>query len=165
MNTYAKLISETQIDRNAPRRAEINGRAVTGELPEDYLATLGFYPLDETPMPEARDGWHYEARYALTCSRIVQSWVEVENPPAPPRTFSKYKLKLAIADAGLLSQFEALLSSVEVRPGYSGAAAFADAVTLDEDNLKFAEAVAAVKQTFGLTDEQVEAILASSVAE
>lgn len=165
---YAKYISETTIDRNIPRRAEWQGRTVVGDitivpgLPE----SLGLLPFDATPMPEepAPAGSHYEARYSVIDERIGQTWVAVEDPPAPPRTFSKFKLKLAIADAGFLSEFEQLLASVEVKPGYSGASAFSDAVTLDEDHPKFEEAVAAVKQTFGLTDEQIEAILAASVA-
>lgn len=172
-NPYAKYVSETQIDRNIPRRAEWQGRVVVGDittvpgLPE----SLGFLPLEETPEPSepAPAGSHYEPRYALDDEEeptaITQTWVAAEDPPAPPRTFSKFRLKLAIADAGFLQQFEQLLAAVEVKPGYSGAAAFADAVTLDEDHPKFAEAVAAVKQTFGLTDEQIEAILAASVAE
>ena len=164
---YARLISETAIDRNPPRHARLpDGRTVAGELPADYLASLGYHPLDEAQRPseDPAAGTHWEARYALDGGDVVQSWVQVENPPPPPRTFSKFRLKLAIASAGFLPQFEQLLASVEVLPGYSGAAAFADAVTLDEDNEKFKDAVKAVKSQFGLTDEQVEEILAASVA-
>ena len=165
---YARLISETAIDRNPPRHARLpDGRTVSGELPADYLATLGYHPLDEAPRPseDPAAGTHWEPRYALAEGRVAQSWIEVPDPPAPPRTISKFKLKLAIASAGFLPQFEQLLASVEVLPGYSGAAAFADAVTLDEDHPKFRDAVAAVRERFGLTAEEVEAILAASVAE
>ena len=164
---YAKFISETTLDRNIPRRAEWQGRVVIGDittipgLPE----SLGFLPLDETPMPEqpAPEGSHYEPRFSVIDERIAETWVAVQDPPPPPRTFSKFKLKLAIAGAGFLSQFEQMLAQVEVLPGYTGAAAFADAVTLDEDHPKFAAAVALAKQEFGLTDEQVEEILTNSV--
>ena len=168
MTIYAKLLSETSIDKNPPRSAVIDGAFVCGTLPEPYLNSQGWYRLVETPMPTARDGYHYEFRFAYddesAPTAILKNWVEVQNPPDPPRTFSKYKLKLAIADAGFLAEFEQLLASVEVRPGYSGAKAFADAVTLDEDNEKFNDAVKAVKQAFGIPDAQVETILAASVA-
>ena len=164
---YAKLISETAIDRNPPRHARLpDGRTVSGELPADYLATLGYHPFDESPRPseDPAAGTHWEPRYALADGRIAQSWAQVPDQPAPPRTISRFKLKLAIAQAGLLGSFTQLLSGVQVAPGYTGADAFADAVTLDEDNPKFKDAVAAAKQAFGLTDEDVERILAASVA-
>lgn len=169
MNTYqfAKFISETQIDTNLPRRAVWQGREYVGDLStiEGLPQFLGYFPLVTPVQPEPREGYHYEARYTDDGDRIVTSWVEAENPPPPPRTFSKFKLKLAIANAGFLAQFEQMLAQVEVLPGYSGAAAFADAITLDEDHPKFAAAVVLAKQEFGLTDEQVEEILAESVAE
>lgn len=166
---YAKFVSETQIDRNIPRRAEWQGQTIVGDittvpgLPE----SLGFLPLDETPMPEqpAPEGSHYEPCFSVIDERIAETWVAVPDPPPPPRTFSKFRLKLAIANAGFLPQFEAMLGEVEVLPGYSGAAAFSDAVTLDEDHPKFAAAVELAKMQFGLTDEQIETILAASVAE
>ena len=80
--TYAKIISETTIDRNPPRRATINGREVTGELPADYLATLGYLPFDETPVPsvEPAQGKHWESRYAEAEGRVAQSWTQVDDP-------------------------------------------------------------------------------------
>lgn len=168
-NPYAKFVSETRIDRNVPREAMWNGSTIRGDittvpgLPE----SLGFLLFDATPQPEqpAPEGSHYEPRYSVIDERVAETWVAVPDPPPPPRTFSKFKLKLAIANAGFLPQFEQMLAQVEVLPGYTGAAAFADAVTLDEDHPKFAAAVSLAKTEFGLTDEQVEAILAASVAE
>ena len=166
---YAHLINQTTISTNPPRSAIIDGAQVVGDLPEPYLNTQGWYRLETTPAPDTQDGYHAEPRYAYdseeTPTRIVQSWEVVQDAPPPPRTISKFKLKLAIASKGFLAQFEQLLASVEVLPGYSGAAAFADAVTLDEDNPKFVSAVEIVKTEFGMTDEQIEAILAASVAE
>ena len=170
MNTYeyAKFVSETQINTNVPREAVWQGRTYTGDLSTipGLLESLGWKLVRRPQAPDdPREGYHYEQRYADGEDGIQVSWVEVEDPPPPPRTFSKFKLKLAIANAGFLAQFEQMLAQVEVLPGYSGAAAFADAITLDEDHPKFAAAVAMAKQEFGLTDEQVEAILAASVAE
>lgn len=162
---YARLISETRIDTNAPRSAVIDGSTVCGLLPEDYLNGIGWYRLDESPMPEPREGYHFEARYAVADGRIVQSWAEVQDPPPPPRVFSKLKLKGAIATAGLLPAFKELLAGMEVAPGYSAQEAFDDAVNLSEAHPKFADAVAVAKQILPVTDEQIEAILAASGAD
>ena len=166
---YAKLISNTQIDRNPPREATIDGAQVVGELPEAYLNSQGWYRLETTPAPEPQDGYHAEPRYAYdsdeTPTRIVQSWEVVQDPPPPPRVFSKLKLKGAIATAGLLPAFKELLSGMEVAPGYTAKEAFDDAVNLSEAHPKFADAIAVAKQTLPVTDEQIEAILAASVAD
>lgn len=156
---YAKLpdgVTESQIH--------------TVTQPDDYttaedLLRKGFLPLHYTDKPADEPGVVFVPWYRIADGSVVQFWVSTPAPPPPPRTFSKYRLKLAIADAGFLSEFTQMLESVEVKPGYSGADAFADAVTLDEDNAKFAEAVALAKTEFGLTDAQVEAILAASIAE
>ena len=167
MTIYAQLISETQIRRDAPRVATIDGTLVTGELPESYLNSLGWYRLRETPAPAPAEGCHVERRYAYddagAPTAVVESWIEVQNPPPPPRTFSKIKLKGAIAEAGLLDEFKAMLETVEVKPGYTAAEAFADAVTLDEDHPDFKDAVARAQRELGIPPEQVKAILSASV--
>jgi len=165
---YARIISETRIDTNAPRSAVIDGSTVCGQLPEDYLNSIGWYRLDELPGPNPRDGYHLEPRYAYddeAPTKIEQSWVEVEDPPPPPRVFSKLRLKSAIATAGLLPAFKDLLAGMEVAPGYSAQEAFDDAVNLSEAHPRFVEAVDIAKQVLAVTDEQVESILAASVAE
>ena len=160
-NPYAKLISETAIDRNVPRYATWNGSTVCGDitiipgLPE----SLGFLPFDETPAPEPREGYHEEARYAVADGRIVQSWVEVENPPPPPRVFSKRKLYRALSAAEVWTPAKAYMEQAGCWEDWEYA------TTLDEDDPLLVAAVAALKTQLGLTDEQVEAILAASVAE
>ena len=42
---YAKIINEYTIDLDVPKKAVIDGSLVTGELPEDYLKSIGFYPF------------------------------------------------------------------------------------------------------------------------
>lgn len=163
--TYAKLISETAIDRNPPRSAVIGGAQVVGELPETYLNSQGWYRLDATaPAPEPQDGYHAEPRYAYDSdeapTRIVQSWEVVQDVPPPPRSLSKVKLMRALKLKELWAPVKAFIAASED---------YADewelSTTLDEDNVLIVSAVAALKQQLGLTDEQVEAILAASVAE
>ena len=166
---YAHIINQNTISTNPPRQAVIGGAQVVGELPEAYLNSQRWYRLETTPAPDTQDGYHAEPRYAYDSdeapTRIVQSWVEVADPPAPPRVFSKLKLKGAIATAGLLPAFKEMLSGMEVAPGYTAKEAFDDAVNLSEAHPKFADAVAVAKQILPVTDEQIEAILAASVAD
>ena len=160
---YARIISETRIDTNAPRSAVIDGSTVCGLLPEDYLNSIGWYRLEETPMPEPREGYHFEARYAYDSAeaptRVVRSWAEVQDPPPPPRSLSKRKLYRALGAAGI---WEGAKSYMEQAGCWED---WQYATTLDEDDPLIVAAVAALKQSLGLTDEQVEAILAASVAE
>ena len=160
---FARLISETKIDTNPPRSAVIDGSTVCGQLPEDYLNSIGWYRLEETPAPEPREGYHYEARYAYDSAeeptRVVRSWAEVQDPPAPPRSLSKRKLYRALGAAGIWEGAKSYMESAGCWEDWQYA------TTLDEDDPLIVAAVAALKQSLGLTDEQVEAILAASVAE
>lgn len=161
--TYARLISETRIDTNAPRSAVIDGSTVCGLLPEDYLNSIGWFRLEETPMPEPREGYHFEARYAYDSAeaptRVVRSWAEVQDPPPPPRSLSKRKLYRALGAAGIWEGAKSYMESAGCWEDWQYA------TTLDEDDPLIVAAVAALKAQLGLTDEQVEAILAASVAE
>jgi hypothetical protein len=160
-NPYAKYISETAIDRNLPRHAKWQGRVVVGNitavpgLPE----SLGFLPLSETPAPETvREGFHWEARYAVADGHIVQSWVEVEDPPAPPRVFSKRKLYRALAAAEVWAPAKAYMEQAGCWEDWEYA------TTLDEDDPLLVSAIGALKTQLDLSAEQVEEILANSVA-
>ena len=162
--TYAKLISATQIDRNAPRSAVINGALVVGQLPEPYLNSQGWYRLETTPAPDTQDCYHAEARYAYDSDEaptaIVQSCVEVEDPPPPPRVFSKLKIIEKADEIGLATELiEMLRGNALLYEKWSAA------VNLREDNASFASGLALVKTATGLTDEQIAGILDACVAD
>lgn len=159
MTTYAKLISPTSIRRDVPRSAYIDGRFVCGSLPRDYLATLGWYPLVETPAPAPDEGCHVEPRYAVEGGEIRQSWAQVENPPPGPRVFSKLKIVSALMAANLWDQAKAYIEGAGLYDLYLAA------VTFREDNPYFAQGLAALQAALGVPDVQVEEILAASVAD
>ena len=157
MARYGKFFTENTVDAE-----DIIATTDGGEYTDAVLREAGFYPIvtvGDTDNPnrsvsyslvEDEDGGHIEERFVAISTH---------------RTISKYKLKLAIAQAGLLQQFTAMLAQVEVAPGYMGDEAFKDASTLDEDHPKFKDAVQLVKTQFGMTDEEVGRILAASVAD
>lgn len=158
--TYAKLINETAIDRSPPRRTTIDGALVVGDLPADYLATLGYYPLDESaPEPTPPDGYHAEPRYAYhhdeTPTRIVRSWALVADPPPPPVDYSKRKLYRVFLARGVWPQVKAWMESQGVWEDWEYA------TTLASDDPLMATAIPAIQQLMGLTDEEMAEILQS----
>lgn len=163
MSRYARYVSETQIDTTLPRKAVWNGCVIVGDittipgLPE----SLGLMPFDEVPPPEqpAPTGSHYEPRYSVIDERIAETWVAVADPPPTPRVFSKRKLYRALSAAEVWTPARAYMESAGVWEDWEFA------TTLDEDDPLIVAAIAALKQQLGLTDEQVEIILAASVAE
>ena len=161
---HAKLINQTAISTNPPRSATIDGRLVTGDLPEPYLNSQGWYRLVETPMPTARDGYHYEFRFAYddesAPTAILKNWVEVQNPPDPPRSFSKVKLMRALKARSLWVPVKAFIAASE-----DYADEWALSTTLDEDNDLIKDAIKTLKQQLSMTDAEVEEILAASVAD
>lgn len=162
---YAKRISERKIDINPPRTAVIDGMVVCGRLPEPYLNSLGYYALDDTAVPGTPDdGCHLEARYNYDDdehpTKVVLSWVSVEDPPAPPRSLSKRNLMNALKSRNLWTAVKGYMQSTDDLWEQWEAS-----TTLDEDEDLVKDAVTALKASLGLTDEQVEAIMAESEAE
>lgn len=84
---------------------------------------------------------------------------------ATPRTFSKIRLKIAIAKLGKLQALETWLASIEVAPGYSALAAWNDAQVIQDDFEGFKTIYAAAKLALDVTDEQAEALLAQCLAD
>lgn len=160
--TYAKIISETAIDRNPPRSAVIGGRRVSGQLPAPYLAALGYYPLDESPAPAEppAPGMHWEARYALAVGRVAQTWAQVADPPPAPRSLSKVRLMRALKERQLWTAVKAFIQSSE-----SLADEWELSTTLDEDHELVKNAVGALQSQLGIPEQTIKEILAESVAE
>jgi hypothetical protein len=60
------------------------------------------------------------------------TWEIVADPPPPPRRWSRFAIKGAIADAHLLPQVKAFLSAFELKPDYSALEAFTDVDYIEE---------------------------------
>ena len=67
-----------------PHRIVLGGMQIFNPT-EEQLMQAGYKPIVETPMPEepAPEGQHYEAQYTDSGDTITQSWVLVEDEPAP----------------------------------------------------------------------------------
>lgn len=84
-------------------------------------------------------------------------------PFIKPRTFSKLRLEMALANLGLIAALDAWLASIELEPGYTAARAWNTANDISEDFPNYSQYLAAAKAQFGITDAQAEAILEQCV--
>ena len=113
MKTYAKILSRTSVSKNPPKSATINGKIYIGPLPEDYLATIGFYPYEEDALPEdIPSGHHAEPFYEHKNGKTVRAWEIVEDDPPVvlPHLYSKIKILLAAQESGFS---DALIEFIE----------------------------------------------------
>lgn len=112
---------------------EVNGRKVYNPTDKHYAAA-GYMPVvDEMPETPPAEGWHYEPRgWEVAEGKVRRVYAEVQDPPPPPRRWTRLALKTALAQAGLLSQALAYLAQVEVADGYSAAAALQDCDYIEE---------------------------------
>lgn len=154
---YAKLLSSTSVSFAVPKSAIIDGTMVIGTLPKDYLASIGFFPYVDTPMPEPEEGYHYERSYKKEKDSIVVVWTKVENPPAPPRVFSKMKCVAALMKEGVWEVVKNYITEAGLYDLYLAAQNFS------EDNEYFVEGKKKIQSALEWTDEHVEAVLSECV--
>jgi len=141
----------------------VNGVTVYNPKAVHYRAA-GYVPVVTAyPAEPASEGKHWEASgWEADSTSVRRTYTAVDNPPPPPRLFSKLKLYAALAQAGLWDALVAWLQSQAVE-GVNAYTAFDLAQELSEAHPLFASWYAAAKQVLGVTDEQAEAILAASV--
>jgi len=126
----------------------------------------GYLPIEDIcPRPIDDDHMIAVDHWENRGGKCVCVYKQVEIPATPPavRTFSKIRLKMAIAKLGKLAALEAWLSSFEVAPGYSALEAWNDATVIQDDFDGFAQLYAAAKVALGVDDATAEAILEACV--
>lgn len=67
-----------------PHRIILNGMQIFNPT-DEQLMQAGWKTVTETPIPEdpASEGQHYEAQYTDSGDTITQSWILVDDEPAP----------------------------------------------------------------------------------
>ena len=81
---YAKIING-ELEYHGTNNPIVNvDGTVTVTSDVDLLSQHGFYPVTNTPMPQAQDGYHYEHSYNVVNGTITDVWTQVENEPAEP---------------------------------------------------------------------------------
>lgn len=159
--TYARLIDEAHIDARPPDRATFAGRLYTGDLSTvpGLLQSLSYYPVEESETPSASpsEGCHWEPRYAYddaeAPTKIIETWVETQDPQPSPRTFSKLRVVQALMQEGVWPQVKAWIEQQGLYDLYLAAQVFSD------DNPQYMAGLAALQQALGWSDEKVAALL------
>ena len=133
----------------------------------DTYAAAGWLPVvDDPPIDPAPEGYHYEPRGWTTDGGCLHRiYEEVQDPPAPPRRWTRLALKTALAQAEMLDAAKAYLQSVEVATGYTAWEALTDADYIEEGfggaekwNALLDGAAAALGKTRALIDAFLDAL-------
>lgn len=132
-------------------------------------AQAGYLPLHDTNPGLHEQGRHWQktGRIVTATDHYVWEHVLADDPPPPPRVFSKLKLELALFRAGLLPAVDAFIDSQTITNGQGETMplrrAYSTALTFAEDNEYFAPFLAAAKTALGIDDATAGAILSASV--
>ena len=156
---YARFIDRNTIEPLPKEYARADGTFVTNYSAPGNQALWhqdGFFPVTEAPCPFP----YGQPTYAVVDGAIIQSWEELPAPSAPPISYSKRRLRVALTNRGLGKAFAEFLLNA---PGL--ATAWDDSVTLESDDPLFMEAMGTFKSLVGATDATLAEILAESVAE
>ena len=117
--------------------------------------------------PEAEYDVVYDPKGAHRTYVETDHWID-SMPEQTGRVFSKMYLELALFKAGLLQAADAFIDSQSITSEQGQTMPlrrlYDTALTFSEDNEYFSQFKAALQAQLGLADEQVEAILAASVA-
>lgn len=129
---------------------------VANPTAEDY-ASIGAYPRDEASFgpPPPTDCEHHAIPdgYELIDGKWVRKWRVEELPPPPPRIFSKLKITAALMKIEMWLPVRDYLVQSGLYDLYLAAQDF------KEDDEFFVKGLAELKAKFGMSDEEVEAIL------
>ena len=149
----------------APDVLEINGRKVYNPK-AIHCKIAGYLPLSPDYPVDPPEGKHYERTDKIERDGNGYKWVYVlvDNPPPPPRRWTRLSIKTALAKAGMLDAARAFLSSTEIATGYTAWEALTDCDYIEE-GFGGAEAWNALLDgaavALGKTREEIDAFLAA----
>ena len=84
---------------------------------------------------------------------------------ATPTAYSRIKLEMAIAKRGKYPALEAMLSGIEIAPGYTALTAWKSAQVIQDDFEGFQDYYARIIAALGIDKAEADAILASCLAD
>ena len=129
-------------------------------------ALMGYLPLSPDYPVDPPEGKHYERTDKIERDGDGYKWVYVlvDNPPPPPRRWTRLSIKTALATAGMLDAPRQFLSASEIATGYTAWEALTDCDYIEEF-YGGAEAWNALldgaAQALGKTRAEIDAFLAN----
>lgn len=111
----------------------VEKRTVIHPSSEDFKL-MGYLPLVDEPPADPPQGQHYERTGTIGLDGDCYKWVYalVQDPPDPPRRWSRLSVKCALADAHLLPAVQSYLTELLVKPDYPAWAALSDCDYIEE---------------------------------
>ena len=149
-----------------PDALVIDGRTILAPKAAHY-ARAGYLPLSPDYPVDPPEGKHYERTGKIEpdgAGDYRWAYTLVDDPPPPPRTFSKLKLYAALSAANLWDALKAWLEA-QTYEGMNAWEAFSLAQELTEDHTMFAKWFSAAKTALGVDDATAEELLSECVKE
>ena len=148
----------------APAAFNYNGKDYIHPEKEDF-ALIGYLPLSYEMPVDPPEGKHYERTDKIEsdgANGYRWQYALVDDPPAPPRRWTRLSIKTALAQAGMLDAARQFLSSTEIATGYTAWEALTDCDYIEE-GFGGAEAWNALlngaAQALGKTRAEIDAFL------
>ena len=136
MTTYYRYNDLTRVLTAEPNYiVTADGATIVNPSAEQYATLRDAYQKGvDAPQPEPQEGKVVEyAGYERGEDNLWhKQWVLVDAPPKPPRRWSRFAIKSALADAHLLPAAKAYLSAYELKPDYTALEAFTDVDYVEE---------------------------------
>ena len=144
----------------------VDGEVIVSPTDAQYRRA-GFKPyVDEGGPYELAEGHHWErSGWDSSGDSIIQLYRAVEDPAPPPRTYDLYKLLLALKQIEVTVDGQTVTANVPLVKWAEENGLYEElmmARRVRADDKDFEAGLAAAKSMLGLTDGQVEALLASA---
>jgi hypothetical protein len=159
MTTYYTYNESTKQLTQVKRILVRDGKTMILGNPADFAKYLEAYTQGVSTPPPTDEGFHaVPDGYELKDGKWVRKWRVEELPPPPPRTFSKLKVTVALMKLEKWLPVRDYLVQAGMYDLYLAAQDF------KEDDEFFIKGLTELKAKFGMSDEEVEAILKEGVA-
>lgn len=147
----------------APDVLEINGRKVYNPKAV-HCKIAGYLPLSPDFPVDPPEGKHYERTDKIEPNGDGYKWVYrlVDNPPPPPRRWTRLSIKTALATARMLDAARQFLSATEIATGYTAWEALTDCDYIEEGfggAEKWNALLDGAANALGKTREEIDAFL------
>lgn len=165
---FGKIIGDGQLEY-APDVLVLDGHTILGPKAVHY-EKAGYVEVQANRMPseDAGEGKHWERTGKWLMwepwdiadnAYIYPEYKAVDNPPPPPRVFSKMKCVAALMKANVWDTVKGWIENAGLYDLYLAAQDF------KEDNEYFVQGRTQLQEVLGWSDEQIEAVLATCIAD